>query len=48
MLLKLYPKVQAHIGYERHPRRLGTLTARDIEAFICCSKTRATLFPCQL
>lgn len=25
----------AHIGYERHPRRLGTLTAHDIEAFIC-------------
>jgi integrase/recombinase XerD len=25
----------AHIGYERRPRRLGTLTARDIEAFIC-------------
>jgi integrase/recombinase XerD len=25
----------AHIGYERCPRRLGTLTARDIEAFIC-------------
>ena len=24
-----------HIGYERRPRRLGTLTARDIEAFIC-------------
>jgi integrase/recombinase XerD len=29
----------AHIGYERRPRRLGTLTARDIEAFICrCGK----------
>ena len=25
----------AHIGYERRPRRLGALTARDIEAFIC-------------
>ena len=25
----------AHIGYERRPRRLGTLTVRDIEAFIC-------------
>jgi site-specific recombinase XerD len=25
----------AHIGYERCPRRLGTLTARDIEAFLC-------------
>jgi hypothetical protein len=25
----------AHIGYEQCPRRLGALTARDIEAFIC-------------
>jgi integrase/recombinase XerD len=25
----------AHIGYERHPRRLATLTGHDIEAFIC-------------
>jgi integrase/recombinase XerD len=25
----------AHIGYERRPRRLGILTAHDIEAFIC-------------
>ncbi len=25
----------AHIGYERRPGRLGTLTAHDIEAFIC-------------
>jgi integrase/recombinase XerD len=25
----------AHIGYERRPGRLGTLTAHDIDAFIC-------------
>ena len=25
----------AHIGYERRPRRLGNLTAHDIEDFIC-------------
>jgi integrase/recombinase XerD len=25
----------AHIGFERRPRRLGTLTAHDIEDFIC-------------
>jgi site-specific recombinase XerD len=27
----------AHIGYERHPQRLGTLSAHDIESFICRS-----------
>ena len=30
----------AHIGYERRPGRLGTLTSHDIEAFICRSGER--------
>lgn len=31
---KTTSKLLAHIGYERCPRRLGTLTAPDIEAFL--------------